>query len=697
VKIGLALRCLHLRRRLATRIVLLLLLSFGTSSAQTDSRNVELSWAPSQPSTLGYLVYRGSSSGGPYALLDTSLIQGTSFTHNDVQPSSVFFYVVTAVDDNLVESAFSNEVRVVIPGPPIVVSVDPGEGNGEDQIFSFQFSDVSGASNISGAVNIINSFLGWAGSCSTYYDRGSNQLYLINDAGDGWSNSSVLGAPGTLTNKSCSIDLEDSSATTDDTTLTLNLAITFQSAFRSATKLYGLALNSSGNSGWSQVGTWVPTNAPAPLSVTPDSGDGRNQNFKFEFSDDSGADNIAGTATNISSSLGWVGSCSTYYDRGNNQLYLINDAGDGWLGPQALGTSGVFQNSACSIALAQSSATISGETLTLNLAITFQSGFIGTKNIYGWAQNNSGASDWSQLGTWTPEPDGAPKAVSVIPSSGRGIVQIFSFQFSDVSGASNISGAVTNINSFLGWTGSCGTYYDRGNNQLYLINDAGDGWSSPQTLGTLGLLQNSSCSIVLAGSSAFVSGNILTLNLAITFNSTFGGTKNVYGWAQNNAGSASDWSQLGIWTPASAAVPTPVSVTPSSGGGVTQSFSFQFSDASGAGDIAGTAININSALGWAGSCGSYYDRGNNQLYLINDAGDGWLGPQTLGTSGTLQNSSCSIDLEQSSATGSGDTLTINLAITFQSGFIGAKNIYGWAQNNSGSASDWSQLGIWTPR
>src|SRR5262249_32004071 len=196
----------------------------------------------------------------------------------------------------------------------------------------------------------------------------------------------------------------------------------------------------------------------------------------------------------------------------------------------------------------------------------------------------------------------------------------------------------TIINSFLGWAGSCGTFYDRSSNLLFLINDAGNGWSTPLAVGSSNTLQNSACSVNLGQSSAVLSGNTLTLNLATTFKAGFSGAKNIYGWAQNNSGSASDWIQLGAWTPASGSIPTPVSVTPNSGSGTTQSFSFQYTDSSGVGDIAGTATMINSFLGWAGSCGTFYDRANNLLYLINDAGDGWSMPITLGSSSTLQNS-----------------------------------------------------------
>jgi len=56
----------------------------------------------------------------------------------------------------------------------------------------------------------------------------------------------------------------------------------------------------------------------------------------------------------------------------------------------------------------------------------------------------------------------------------------------------------------------------------------------------------------------------------------------------------------------------------------------------------------------ATSCFLHYVRAANSLYLINDAGTKWLGPMTLGTAGTLENSQCSVNVGSSSASGSGN-------------------------------------------
>jgi len=45
---------------------------------------------------------------------------------------------------------------------------------------------------------------------------------------------------------------------------------------------------------------------------------------------------------------------------------------------------------------------------------------------------------------------------------------------------------------------------------------------------------------------------------------------------------------------------------------------------------------------------------------------------------------------------SGNALTLNVALTFQAGFTGAKNVYLHAVDEAGSNSGWQQLGTWTP-
>jgi hypothetical protein len=76
---------------------------------------VTLTWAASSTSGVSYNVYRGTTSGGPYALL-ASGVASTSYTDTNVQSGTTYYYVTTAVD-SAGQSVYSNEVQVVIPMP----------------------------------------------------------------------------------------------------------------------------------------------------------------------------------------------------------------------------------------------------------------------------------------------------------------------------------------------------------------------------------------------------------------------------------------------------------------------------------------------------------------------------------------------------------------------------------------------------
>jgi len=90
----------------------------GTGSTATVAHAVDLTWSASTTSTVvGYKVYRGSQSGGPYALLTTSAVSGSTYTDNSVQSGQTYYYAVSAVDASGAESALSNEATAAIPIP----------------------------------------------------------------------------------------------------------------------------------------------------------------------------------------------------------------------------------------------------------------------------------------------------------------------------------------------------------------------------------------------------------------------------------------------------------------------------------------------------------------------------------------------------------------------------------------------------
>src|SRR5204863_254784 len=221
-------------------------------------------------------------------------------------------------------------------------------------------------------------------------------------------------------------------------------------------------------------------------------------------------------------------------------------------------------------------------------------------------------------------------------------------------------------------------------------------FTGPASVGVAGTLSNSQCSINAGGTTVSGNGNALTVTVPITFTGAFAGSKNVYMWASTVGGQSSGYAERGTWTvTAGAGVPSTVSVTPSSGSGASGSFQFVASDTAGYADLAAMEVIIAGSFSGSGSCYLRYDRAANRLWLVNDAGTQFTGPASVGVTGTLSNSQCSINAGGTTASGNGNALTVTVPITFASGFSGGKNVYLWAITAAGQSSGYAQRGTWT--
>ncbi len=83
-------------------------------TAQTSGHSVSLAWTPATSNVVGYYIYRSTVSGGPYTKLNASADTQSSFTDPDLT-AGTYYYVVTSVDSDNVESGYSNQVQVTVP------------------------------------------------------------------------------------------------------------------------------------------------------------------------------------------------------------------------------------------------------------------------------------------------------------------------------------------------------------------------------------------------------------------------------------------------------------------------------------------------------------------------------------------------------------------------------------------------------
>ncbi|SPF49700.1 exported hypothetical protein [Candidatus Sulfopaludibacter sp. SbA4] len=145
-----------------------------------------------------------------------------------------------------------------------------------------------------------------------------------------------------------------------------------------------------------------------------------------------------------------------------------------------------------------------------------------------------------------------------------------------------------------------------------------------------------------------------------------------------------------------AGMPTAGGDSVGSGSGTSTTMAFTFSDSAGFLNLHVVDVLINNALDGRHACYiAFVPSGANSgaLDLVDDAGDagGPYSGTTLPGSGTVGNSQCTVG---GSASGSGNTLTLTLNITFSSSFSGDKVIYLSAGDASGANSNWQALATW---
>ena len=87
----------------------------GTGADKNQSQSVALKWDQSTSQVAGYFVYRSSKPSGPYAKLNSQASSETNYTDSSVASGQTYFYVVTSVNSENIESIFSNQVSVTVP------------------------------------------------------------------------------------------------------------------------------------------------------------------------------------------------------------------------------------------------------------------------------------------------------------------------------------------------------------------------------------------------------------------------------------------------------------------------------------------------------------------------------------------------------------------------------------------------------
>ena len=149
--------------------------------------------------------------------------------------------------------------------------------------------------------------------------------------------------------------------------------------------------------------------------------------------------------------------------------------------------------------------------------------------------------------------------------------------------------------------------------------------------------------------------------------------------------------------PAGANTPSNVSISPSGGtlGATPFTLSSLYSDTSGYADMRKCYLLVNDSLGQANAVTLMYDRSMNRLYMKNDANTSWGTGYAPGTSMTLQNSQCYLNIGSTTVSGSGDNLTVNWRIALKAPFSSKLlNAYMYVQDAGGLTDGWDLMSIY---
>jgi hypothetical protein len=494
------------------------------------------------PASTGTTVIGDMSAlGGSATQAFTDSGDGIHFTYSGTLSTAAKASVnlsVSVVDSQL-RPATSNAVTLSVVGPAATASPVGGSGDGT---FTFTYTDLNGASAINLVQGIFNSGLSYANACAFQYAPHTNNLFLY--TGTGWGAAVHPGA-GTLTNGQCTIN--SASVTSNGNELAVTLNISFKGSFVGNQQVWAYAADGFANSGWQNPGTWTTT---APVATPPTVGSigtvsAGPARMALAYSSTNGGAYISWVQAIINGGVSYANGCAVHFVPGTGVLYLQNDAGTGFATSAKLGSSATLQNSQCAIDVANSTMSVSGNTMTLTLAVSGKAGFIGSQNVYGYAADMANLrSGWVQMGTWTPNATlaQAPAVVGIASVPGT-----TSVSFSDTNGGGYISWVQAVIAPGFGYAGGC-TVYLASSHNLYLQNDAGTGWGAAKQIGQPGTLSNSQCTIDTGASSWVVNGNTATLNLAVTYTGFAGTTQKAWGYAVDNGGLKSQWVPLGSVT-----------------------------------------------------------------------------------------------------------------------------------------------------
>jgi hypothetical protein len=351
-------------------------------------------------------------------------VAGTSFTPSAALQGSDLYYWYVVGNSGSISGPASAMRSFWVDGAATAVSVSPASGGppatglGTPTTFTFTFASPNGWQDIAWTEMEFNYYNVGSGACFIGYWPNSGQVALMSDnASAGWLWMGNLGQAQAMPgNSQCSVDLAHSSMTpVSPAAIQVTLVITFLAGLPGPQQVWMQAGDSEGDAPvWQQLGAWttsaVSAQGPSAVSGTMPGQPGAGGTFTYRASSPNGWAYLTQLVpvfdTAGASLYPAPHACYVDYNRLTNNLTLMSDATGQWdstAQQTQMGSGPAIQNSQCAVSGAGSSAqALDANTLQLNLAVTFNQGWVGsTRSDYLWvwdrAMNGAG---WLTVGTY---------------------------------------------------------------------------------------------------------------------------------------------------------------------------------------------------------------------------------------------------------------------------------------------------------
>jgi hypothetical protein len=93
----------------------LLTIPLTASGAASSQSAIKLNWEESPIAVAGYMVYRSAEPSGPYTKVSSSAVPSPEYTDTGLAAGHTYYYVVTSLDSDQVESEYSAQITATVP------------------------------------------------------------------------------------------------------------------------------------------------------------------------------------------------------------------------------------------------------------------------------------------------------------------------------------------------------------------------------------------------------------------------------------------------------------------------------------------------------------------------------------------------------------------------------------------------------